>query len=79
MIMNDALPGIKSFFQATSLKPNAVGMLIRLVAAFTCHIGRMSAAQAAGSIRSQTRHRAALVRVAVHGQRTALLAPVRIV
>jgi hypothetical protein len=62
MIMNDALPGIKSFFQATSLKPNAVGMLIRLVAAFTCHIGRMSAAQAAGSIRSQTRHRAALVR-----------------
>lgn len=62
MIMDDALPGIKSFFKATSVKPNAVGMLIRLVAAFTCHIGRMSAAQAAGSIRSQTRHRAALVR-----------------
>jgi hypothetical protein len=62
MIMDDALPGIKSFFQATSLKPNAVGMLIRLVAAFTCHLGRMSAAQAASSIRSQARHRAALVR-----------------
>ena len=62
VIMDDALPGIKSFFKATSVKPNAVGMLIRLVAAFTCHIGRMSAAQAAGSIRSQTRHRAALVR-----------------
>lgn len=62
MIMDDALPGIKTFFKATSLKPNAVGMLIRLVAAFTCHIGRMSAAQAAGAIRSQTRHRAALVR-----------------
>jgi hypothetical protein len=62
MIMNDALPGIKSFFKATTLKPNAVGMLLRLVAAFTCHIGRMSAAQAAGSIRSQARHRAALVR-----------------
>jgi Transposase DDE domain len=62
MIMEYALPGIKSFFKATSLKPTAVSMLIRLVAAFTCHIGRMSAAQAAGSIRSQTRHRAALVR-----------------
>jgi hypothetical protein len=60
--MDDALPGIKSFFKATSLKPKAVTMVIRLVAAFTCHIGRMSAAQAAGSIRTQTRHRAALVR-----------------
>jgi hypothetical protein len=62
MIMDDAQPGIKSFFKATTLKPAAVGMLIRLVAAFTCHVGRMSAAQAAGTIRSQTRHRAALVR-----------------
>lgn len=62
MIMDDALPGIKSFFKATTLKPNAVGMLIRLVAAFTGHIGRMSAAQAAGSIRTQARHRAAVVR-----------------
>jgi hypothetical protein len=62
MIMNDALPGIKSFFKATSLKPQAVGLLIRLVAAFTGHLGRLSASQAAGSIRAQTRHRAALVR-----------------
>jgi Transposase DDE domain len=62
VIMDDALPGIKSFFKATTLKPNAVAMLTRLVAAFTCHVGRMSAAQAAGSIRTQTRHRAALVR-----------------
>jgi hypothetical protein len=62
MIMDDALPGIKSFFKSTTLKPNAVGMLVRLVAAFACHIGRMSAVQAAGSIRSQARHRAALVR-----------------
>jgi hypothetical protein len=62
VIMDDALPGIKSFFKATTLKPNAVGMLIRLVAAFTGHSGRMSAAQAAGAIRTQARHRAALVR-----------------
>src|SRR5438309_2363188 len=62
MIMDDALPGIKSFFQATSLKPKAVSMLTCLVAAFACHIGRMSAAQAATAIRSQARHRAAMVR-----------------
>jgi len=62
VIMDDALPGIKSFFKATSLKPTTIGMLIRLVAAFTCHIGRMSAAQAAGSVRCEARHRAALVR-----------------
>jgi hypothetical protein len=62
MIMDDALPGIKAFFRCTSLKPNAVGMLIRLVAAFTGHVGRMSAAQAAGAVRSQARHRGALVR-----------------
>jgi hypothetical protein len=62
MIMDDALPGIKTFFKATHLKANTVGMLIRLVAAFTCHLGRMSAAQAASSVRAQTRHRAALVR-----------------
>lgn len=62
MIMDDALPGIKSFFRAASLKPTTLGMLIRLVAAFTCHLGRMSAAQAAGAVRSEARHRAALVR-----------------
>src|SRR5439155_13923867 len=62
MIMDDALPGIKAFFKATTVKPNAAAMLTRLVAAFTCHLGRMSAAQAAGAIRSRARHRAALVR-----------------
>src|SRR5262245_38433043 len=68
MIMDHALPGIKAFFRATSLTPTAAGMLIRLVAAFTCHLGRMSAAQAAGAIRSQARHRAALVRFLAQGQ-----------
>ena len=62
MIMDDALPGIKAFFKATSLKATAVLMLTRLVAAFTCHLGRMSATQAAGAIRSQSRHRAAMIR-----------------
>jgi hypothetical protein len=35
MIMDDAQPGIKSFFKATSLKPNTVDMLIGLAAAFS--------------------------------------------
>ncbi len=48
MIMDDALPGFKSFFRATPLKPNAVGTPIRPIAAFTDHLGRMFAAQATG-------------------------------
>ena len=68
MILEDALPRIKVFFKSTTLKRNAVVMLIRLVAAFTCHIGRMSAAQAAGSVRSQVRHRAALLLFQLNGE-----------
>lgn len=42
--MDHALPAIKSFFKASRLKPTTMGMLIRLIAAFTCPIGRMSQA-----------------------------------
>ena len=62
MIMTDALPGIKRFFKTAALSPLALAMLIRFVAAFIRHDGRMSASQAAGAVRSQARHRAALVR-----------------
>jgi hypothetical protein len=62
MIMTDALPGIKRFFKSAALAPVALAMLIRFAAAFLRHDGRMSASQAAGAIRSQARHRAALVR-----------------
>jgi Transposase DDE domain len=62
MIMTDALPGLKRFFTHAALSPVALAMLIRLAAAFIRHDGRMSASQAAGAIRSQARHRAALVR-----------------
>lgn len=62
MIRDDAVPGIQRFFRATRLKPHAVALLIRLVAAFPGHLGCISAAQAAGSIRSQARPRAALAR-----------------
>jgi hypothetical protein len=62
MIMTDALPGIKRFFRHAALSPLAFTMLIRFAAAFIHHGGRMSASQAAGAIRSQARHRAALIR-----------------
>jgi hypothetical protein len=62
MIMPDALPGIKRFFTRAALSPLTLAMLIRFAAAFIRHEGRMSASQAAGAIRSQARHRAALVR-----------------
>lgn len=62
MIMTDALPGIKRFFARAALSPLALAMLIRFAAAFIRHDGRMSASQAAGAVRSQARHRAALVR-----------------
>jgi Transposase DDE domain len=62
MIMQDALPGIKRYFQIAMLDDTAVGFLTRLIVAFLFHPGRMSASQAAGAIRTQARHRAAVVR-----------------
>jgi hypothetical protein len=62
MMMQDALPGIKRFLRAVALSDHVAGFLIRLVAAFIVHVGRMSATQAAGAIRTQARHRAAVIR-----------------
>jgi hypothetical protein len=62
MIMQDALPGIKRFLAAVALSDHVRAFLIRLVVAFIVHVGRMSASQAAGAIRTQARHRAAVIR-----------------
>jgi hypothetical protein len=62
MILQDALPGIKRFLKLVVLKQYDRGLLLSLIAAFVTHIGRMSASQAAGAIRSQARHRATVVR-----------------
>ncbi len=62
MIFTDALPKIKTFLRPAGLKAATAGLLIRLVAAFCCHAGRMSCASAASAIRSQPRHRAQLAR-----------------
>lgn len=62
MMMQDALPGIKRFLAAVALSDYVREFLIRLVVAFVVRVGRMSATQAAGAIRTQARHRAAVIR-----------------
>ncbi len=73
MILHDALPGIKAFFAGVPKLAHAL-MLIRLVAAFLEHPGRMSASAAAGRIRTHARHRAAVVRFLGHQRWSADLA-----
>jgi len=62
MILQDALPGSKRFLKTMVLREYDYGLLLSLIAAFVTHIGRMSASQAAGAIRTRTRHRAAVIR-----------------
>jgi hypothetical protein len=62
MIVQDALPGIKSFLKPTKLNVRSLALVIRCVAAFCLHVGRMSAVQAATTVRSQPRHRAQICR-----------------
>jgi hypothetical protein len=62
MIFADALPRIKTFLRPARLPASTRALLVRLIAAFCCHPGRMSASCAAGAVRSQARHRAAIVR-----------------
>lgn len=62
MIMQDALPGSKRFLKAAKIGEQATVFLIRFMTAFIAHLGRMSASQAAGAIRTQARHRAAVIR-----------------
>ena len=62
MIFPDALPRIKSFLRPARLAAPAQALLVRLIAAFLHHPGRMSAACAAAAVRSEARHRAQLAR-----------------
>ena len=54
----DVLPGLKSCLRSLGLSAVARMMVSRIMIGFLMHSGRMSGVQAAGSIRSQTRHRA---------------------
>ena len=62
MIVQDALPGIKRFLKPAGLSKQTLGLVIRCVAAFCLHFGRMSGVQAAGAVRSEPRHRAQIGR-----------------
>ena len=62
MIMQEALPRIKAFYEGIVKQPLVFDMLVRLMAAFIEHNGRMSATQAAGAIRTRAVHRAAVIR-----------------
>jgi hypothetical protein len=62
MMMQDALPGIKRFLRQVKIQPWIKGYIICFIAGFVAHLGRMSASQAAQAVRTQSRHRANVVR-----------------
>lgn len=61
MILPESLPSFKSFCRCVTAMTSVV-LLSPCVAGFIEHWGSMSAAQAAGSIRTQACHRANIVR-----------------
>lgn len=63
VMVADLLPGLKRFLAAADLKDTAQRMVTRLVITFLLHAGRMSCLQAAGAVRSDTRHRAQVGRM----------------
>jgi len=62
MIVQDALPRIKRFLKPAGLNKQSLGLVVRCMAAFCLHWGRMSTVQAAGAVRSEPRHRAQIGR-----------------
>ncbi len=62
VILQDALEGLKGLLRAVVLSDRARTAVIRCVAAFVLHAGRMSASQAAGAIRTEPCHRAQIGR-----------------
>lgn len=63
VMVAEVLPGLKRWLRPLRLRSAVQGMLVRMVAAFILHAGRMSCLQAAGSIRSEARHRAQVGRM----------------
>jgi hypothetical protein len=62
LIMQDALPRIKSFLKPVSMSDRARDLVARCLVAFLMHLGKMSASQAAGAVRTEGRHRAQICR-----------------
>jgi len=62
MMMQDALPWIKSFCRIAGFNQHSRDFTIRMMIAFMFHSGRMSALQAATAVRADPRHRAQVSR-----------------
>jgi hypothetical protein len=58
VMVAEVLPGLKRCLRGLGLKESALMMVTRMIAGFIGRSGRMSGMHAAGSIRSQVRHRA---------------------
>ncbi len=63
IMVADLMPGLKRFVSGAGLKEAALQMVMRMIITFLLHCGRMSCLQAAGSVRSNTRHRAQVGRM----------------
>jgi len=62
MIMHDCLPRVHSFLRPAGLRRVTVAFVARLMLAFCCHLGKMTAAQAARRPSTDPRHPAAVGR-----------------
>lgn len=63
VMVADLMPGLKRFLRGVGLREAASRTVMQMIIAFLLHRGRMSSLQAAGSIRSETRHRAQIGRM----------------
>lgn len=62
VMFTNSLPGLKGCLRSPGLKDKTKLLLIRVIAAFLLHPGRMSCLRAAGAVRSEARHRAQVSR-----------------
>jgi Transposase DDE domain len=62
VMVADSLPGLKRWLAPVGMKDGTRLLVIRMIAAFVLHAGRMSCLRAAGAIRCEPRHRAQISR-----------------
>jgi hypothetical protein len=62
VMVADSVPGLKKWISIPGLKDSAKFLVIRMIVSFLLHAGRMSCLRAAGSVRSEVRHRAQISR-----------------
>jgi len=62
MMMQDALPSVKTFFRIGKFTGHVQVFVARMMIAFMFHTGRMCASEAAAAVRTDVRHRAQVSR-----------------